>query len=295
MDTSRRKYIDLHAHTWASDGTDSPGAVIREAERLKLAAVAITDHDTIGGLAEAAEAAAGLEVEFIRGCEITAHGEYNPMHFLGLWLPEDAGKLAGLIQTQHERRAARNVLMLERLAGLGVPVTPQELDEAGRGDTRGRPHMAQVLVRRGVVASVEEAFQRFLGDGAPAYVHMAAPGPGEIVSGLKRAGATVVFAHPMLLDCPADWLADTVADLKRLGLDALETYHADYTDRQTRRCVDLAQRAGLELCGGSDYHGAVKPGLKLGFGWGGLRVPYFVLERLKAQRRAQGLPIEPTR
>jgi predicted metal-dependent phosphoesterase TrpH len=289
--SSFRKYIDLHTHTWISDGTESPSAVIRAAAKIKLSAIAITDHDTIAGLPEAARTAAELDIEFIRGCEITAHDKYTPMHFLGLWVPEDATLLTDLLQTQHERRIARNMAMLKRLAELGVPITSQELHDAGKGDNRGRPHMARALIRRKYVSSVEEAFQRFLGHNAPAYVPMYVPSPEEIVSRMKDAGITVVFAHPMLIDCPRDWLEGRIRDLKACGLDALETYHSDYTPEQTRYCVDLAQRFDLALCGGSDFHGTAKPGLKLGTGCGGLRVPYFALERLKELRSKQGFAV----
>lgn len=288
MRPARYRTVDLHTHSWISDGSDAPADIIAQAARLHLAAVALTDHDSAAGLNEAATAAAQYGIEYIRGCEITARAEYNPVHILGLWLPEETGPLTDLLRSQHARRAERNSRILARLAEHGIAISEEELHNAGKGDGRGRPHMAQILVARGIVPSIAEAFARYLGDNAPCYVPMQVPSPREIVMRLKEAGATTVIAHPMLLRCPPGWLEDFLADLARDGLDAIEAYHADHSPQQTRYCVDLAQRLSLDLSGGSDYHGSIKPGLKLATGWGGLRVPYFVLEKLKERRKRLG-------
>ena len=286
-----RRYVDLHTHSSASDGTDSPATLVHKAVDMGLAALALTDHDTSSGLNEAQKTAHKLGLEFIRGCELTSNGPYIPLHFLGFWLPEQDHGLTSLLNAQAERRRERNSHMLRKLGELGITITEQELERAGSSSATGRPHMARILFERGLVGSVGEAFQRYLGSHAPAYVRMEVPEPAQIVAALKATGATVALAHPMQIRCPGEWLSVFLRDMKDQGLDALEVYHADHSPAQVRQLVDMAQRLDLALVGGSDYHGKIKPGLLLGTGWGGLRVPLFVLEKLKELRRAQGLPV----
>lgn len=284
--------VDLHTHTRASDGTDSPAVLVRRAAGLGLAAVAVTDHDTLAGLDEAEAAGRALGVEVVRGCEISTRFGRGEAHVLGLWLPREAVRLEELqtaLAAVRERRVARNRRIAERLAALGLPVTYEAAREEAAGGVVGRPHFAALLCRLGVTATPREAFERYLGSGGSAYVPRELPEPAEAVALLSAAGATVSLAHPRLIRCaPAD-LDSLVASLVPCGLNAIEAYHSEHSAADERACVELAQRHGLLLTGGSDYHGGAKPCVELGRGKGGLRVTAAVLERLKTDRRARGL------
>ena len=287
-----RIFVDLHTHTSASDGTDSPAGMVRRAAGLRLGAVAVTDHDTLAGLAEAEAEGRARGVEVVRGCEISTRLGQSEVHILGLWVPREAERLKPLetaLARVREGRAARNHLIAERLADLGLPVTYEAARELAKGEVLGRPHFAALLCRLGITATPREAFDRYLGAGGAAYVPRELPEPAEAVAWLSAAGATVCLAHPRLVRCAPEALEDLVASLVPHGLNAIEAYHSEHSSADERACVGLARRHGLLLSGGSDYHGAAKPGVELGRGRGGLRVTAAVLERLRADRRARGL------
>lgn len=283
--------IDLHTHTLASDGTDSPAQLVRRAKDLGLAAVAITDHDTVAGLAEAEKQGQALGLEVIRGCEISARGEDNEMHILGLWLPSDTTVLEQSLLRLREHRHERNVIIVAKLQALGLDISYEEVQAASQGEAVGRPHIAAVLLRKGFVQNWQEAFTRYLGYKGQAYVPKEILSPEQAVNLLAGMGATVSLAHPCLSVSSREAVENLVRNLKGFGLNAIEAYHSDHSQAEQRFCVDLATRYGLALTGGSDYHGTSKPRISLGSGYGGLRVPMFVLDSLKAQRRRLGLDV----
>ncbi len=280
------RFVDLHTHTTASDGTDSPGELVRKAASLKLAAVAVTDHDTVSGLDEAEAAGREYGVEIIRGCELGVQGQYGEIHLLGLWLPKHSPALDAELARLRRHREERNLQILERLRTLGIHIDYQEvLDEAG-GESVGRPHIARVLQNRGIVSGFAQAFQLYLGYTGAAYVPRTLLTPEEGVGMMANLGALVSFAHPMLIRCPPSWFDEILPRLKEAGLGAIEAYHSEYSARDERFCVELAARYGLGLSGGSDYHGTAKPGVMLGRGKGGLRMTVALLDALKARRPA---------
>ncbi|MCH5276463.1 MAG: PHP domain-containing protein [Desulfovibrionaceae bacterium] len=288
----KKIFVDLHTHTNASDGTDSPADMVRRAAALGLGAVAVTDHDTLAGLDEAEAAGRALGVDVVRGCEISTRFGQSEVHIVGLWLPREAGRLEPLkanLAAVRAGRAARNRRMAGRLAELGLPVTYEAVRELAAGGVVGRPHFAALLCRLGVTATPREAFDRYLGSGGAAYVPRHLPEPAEAVAWLNAAGATVCLAHPRLIRCAPEALDDLVASLVPCGLNAIEAYHSEHSAADVRACVGLARRHGLLLSGGSDYHGAAKPGVELGRGRGGLRVTSAILESLRAARHARGL------
>lgn len=284
-------FVDLHTHTTASDGSDTPAELVRKAAERGLLAVAITDHDTVSGLDEAEEVGARLGVEVIRGCELSVTSPYGEVHILGLWLPKDVVELESRLRDLREKRDTRNNQILERLRDLGVPLRLEDVLAESLGETVGRPHIAKALLRHGYVRSHQEAFARYLGNNGAAYVARVVLTPEDGVRLLTGLGATVSIAHPMLIRCSREWLDDTVADLTSFGLGAIEAYHSEHSLGDERVCADLAARHGLGVSGGSDYHGAAKPHIVLGRGKGGLRVTEAVLQRLKDRRRAAGLPV----
>ncbi len=284
-------FIDLHVHTTASDGSDSPTNLIRKAAEAGLSAVAITDHDTIAGVEEAQAAGRELGVEVIPGCELSVSSEYGEIHILGLWLPHHSDKLNARLAELRLRRNERNERILERLAALGMPLEMKDVKAFSSGEAIGRPHIARAMAARGYAADLHEAMSRFLAAGKPAYVPKAHLTPEEGVAFLRGFGATVSLAHIMLLRCPEKWRANLVASLVHSGMDAIEAYHSEFSARDERICIGFANQHGLVITGGSDYHGISKPYIRIGRGKGGLRVTGAVLDRLKAHRRSLGLPV----
>ena len=284
-------FIDLHTHTTASDGSDSPADLVRKAAEARLAAIAITDHDTISGVEEAQEAGRALGVEVIPGCELSVSSEYGEVHILGLWLPHRSDTLKARLAELRQRRDERNEHILERLAALGMPLTMEEVKAFSSGEALGRPHIARAMAARGYAPDLQTAMSQYLATGKPAYVPKAPFTPEEGVALLLEFGATVSLAHIMLLRCPEDWRADLVARLARCGMDAIEAYHSEFSARDERTCIGFANQHGLAITGGSDYHGTSKPHIRIGRGKGGLRVTCAILDRLKAHRRSLGLPV----
>ena len=284
-------FVDLHTHSTASDGTDSPTALVDKAAGFGLAAVALTDHDTVSGLDEAAEAGKKHAIEVVRGCEIAVNTPHGEAHILGLWLPENLPTLGPALENIRRSRQQRNRLMIDKLSAAGLPVSHEELQSIAGGESVGRLHIARLLVKKKLVRSLPEVFATLLGKEQPMYVPRELPSPEQGLAMLQAEGATTVFAHPMLLRAPEDWLDDFTADLARLGLDALEAYHADHAPEAIRRSLDLAERHGLALSGGSDYHGEARAGVRPGRGRGGLRVPVAIMEKLKTLRRKKNLPV----
>jgi predicted metal-dependent phosphoesterase TrpH len=187
-------------------------------------------------------------------------------------------------------REDRNLLILEKLAEHGFPLSMEEvLAEAG-GETVARPHIAKALVRKGYAASIHDVFSTMLGCSKPMYVPRVLPSPAEVMAMAENEGATTVFAHPMLLRAPYEWLNDFISELSSLGLDALEAWHSEQDAAQTRSCIRLAEKHKLALSGGSDYHGSCKPHVALGTGRGNVNVPYSILEKLLKLRKIKKLP-----
>ncbi len=314
------RLVDLHTHTTASDGTDSPSEVVRKAAQAGLLAVAITDHDTVAGHKEAFEAGSKHHIEVIGGCELstnyhvqTAQALHAPqtqgapqapsrpdgysVHILGLWLPKDESLYADYFLNLQASRTQRNKKILDKLQSLGINISYDDVlrqtkEKYGDVKSIGRPHIASALFQGGYIAEEHDAYERYIGLGKPAYVARQGISPHEAVRFLASIGATVSIAHPMMIPCSAEELHDLVADLKAAGLHAIEAYHSSHSQLHVRHCVELAALHGLALSGGSDYHGTAKPKIKLGSGKGGLRVAWHVLEALKEQRRQLGLPVD---
>ncbi|MDR1125065.1 MAG: PHP domain-containing protein [Deltaproteobacteria bacterium] len=278
-----RPYVDLHTHSTASDGSLAPGELVRQAAREKITILALTDHDTTAGLDEAEAEAGQRGIEFVRGCELSSQTPYGHADFIGLWLPRDIPAFEEKLAWMREARARRNAIMLEKLDELGLHLG-FDPDAFPNLKSLGRPQIAVQMARRGYVKTPQEAFNRYIGRDRPAYVPKEACSPEEAVQMLHAAGAVTVFAHPMLLQCPPDWREELVKRLIPHGLDALEAYHSEHGNESVRRVLELADRCKLLLSGGSDFHGASKPSIRLGRGKGGFRVPEYVLDGLRSRR-----------
>ena len=277
--------VDLHTHSTASDGTDTPTELVRKAAALGLSALALTDHDTMAGLPEARAAAQNIGLELVPGCELSTMTPYGELHFLAFWPAETPQTLAAL-EVQNQNRCRRNLEILQRLAVLGIHIDEQAFAAEAKGDVVGRPHIAAALLRLGVVKNRPEAFFRFLGKDGAAYVPRELLSPLDGLQLLRSLNAVTALAHPLMLRAPLSWLRQCVGELAAAGLDALEAYHPEHNSNQVRQVVDLAAHHGMLLCGGSDYHGTNKPSVALGVGKGGLRVPGYLLDKLKERRAA---------
>jgi len=282
--------VDLHTHSTASDGTCAPGEVVRLANEMGLEAVALTDHDTLGGLNEARAAAAGLAIEFVPGVELSVRNAPRTVDILGLWLPERPGRLEKALAWLIERRGERNAEMVEKLAKLGLPVTMEELLAQTEG-TVGRPHIANLLREKGCVGSLNEAFDRYIGRQGAAYVPKVSLAAEEAVELLKSEGATVILAHPAIYDFSISQTEELVRRLMDHGLDGIEAIYTEHAANKIREYTCLAERLGLAISGGSDFHGATKPDIRLGVGKGNLRVHRKIMDDLKERRARQGLPV----
>ncbi|GED34181.1 PHP domain-containing protein [Brevibacillus centrosporus] len=245
-------HADLHTHTKASDGTCDPAENVRLAKEAGLAAVAITDHDTVAGVPSARKAAEELGIEVIPGIEVSSVGRGQDIHVLGYFVPyEDEAfqeRLVSLRETRHER----NQLLIARLQELGIPITLENVYRRKQGTDKniGRPHIAEELIELGVVASIDEAFAKYLGKEGAAYVNPPRITPQQAITLIKDAGGAAVLAHPGLYD--AD---DLVEELIAFGLDGIEVNHPDNDPDQRARYTAWANEHGLVITGGSDFHG----------------------------------------
>jgi 3',5'-nucleoside bisphosphate phosphatase len=247
---------DLHAHTTASDGTESAGRVVARAAAAGLRVLAVTDHDTVGAVSDAVMAARGVGITVVPGVELSSRHRGGDAHVLGLFVPhDDPGFLAALA----ERRAGRLAAVAEsvrRLQALGVPITLDDVRREARGDAVGRPHIARAMVRAGVVRTMEEAFTpRFIADGGAAHVPSRPEPPEEAIRFLRRFGAAPVLAHPGSFGSGESLGEANVAALAAAGLVGLEVYHPAHDALQRARYAALAARYGLVATGGSDWHG----------------------------------------
>ncbi len=284
--------IDLHTHSTASDGTDSPAELVGKAAQLQLGTLALTDHDTLDGLDEAEEAATTHGIRFIRGCELAVAYGGDELHLLAYWVPRASSALDAFIAGQHQRRRQRNQDMVARLVELGLDICMEDVVAVAGQGTVGRPHIAVVLKEKGYVATTTEAFERYIGRRGCAFVPRDLCSPQEGLSLMAGEGATMVLAHPCLsLDAPRSGWDALLRDLCRWGLSGIEAYHSAHSHTSVRLCVELAARHNLVLTGGSDYHGAAKPGVRLGVGSVNMRLHNLLLEKLQARRLSDGLPL----
>lgn len=283
--------IDLHTHTTASDGTYTPRELVALAVRQGLRALAVTDHDTLQGLPEACAAGHDLGLEVIPGCELSVHFPRGSMHILGLWLPANPQHLQAKLDHLTELRKHRNEAIIANLNAAGIPVTYAELTDIATGGTIGRPHIAQLLVRKGVARDLPEAFAQWLRPGTKGYAPKAKLEPQEAIALLKGEGATVILAHPCTLKLDDGDLEGAIRTLKDLGLDGVEVIYSMHSQAQTNAYAALCDKLDLLHSAGSDFHGENKPNIRLGKGKGGLRASYTLVERMKTHRQRCGLPI----
>lgn len=276
--------IDLHTHSTASDGTESPTRVVEMAAAHRLTALALTDHDTLQGVPEARAAASEHGIELVPGTELSVEYARGGMHLVVLWLEPGPGPLQDRLEALQGGRDHRNRLIVSRLAELGLPLTYEEVEAEAGGGSVGRPHIASVMVGKGYVPSIADAFELWLAAGRPAYVGRLRLTPEEAIRLARQSGGVPILAHPHTLGIDrAEEMAALLTRLVDAGLVGMEAHYAGYHRHEREGYAHLARRFGLIPSGGSDYHGDYKPGLEVGVGFGDLEVADTVLEELRTR------------
>jgi predicted metal-dependent phosphoesterase TrpH len=272
--------IDLHIHSTASDGTLTPHEILSLACRLKLGAIAITDHDTLAGSRELLAEEIHSDLHVLSGVEISAaappmYPRRGSFHLLGYGIDLDHAELNRTLERLQGARQDRNPKIIRRLNDLGFALTLEEaVVLAGGREGLGRPHLARLMKQKGYVASIEEAFDHYLGHGKPAYVDKFRVECADALRLIRDAGGIPVLAHPgVTLEADTD-LDHLLAGLVAMGLGGVEVYYPMHSDAQTRRFAAATTRHGLLMTGGSDFHGSLKPEIQLGVGYGDLAVPF---------------------
>lgn len=272
-------WVDLHMHTTASDGLCTPTEVVQMAHKLELAAIAITDHDTVAGIEEAQFMAEKLHLEVVPGVEISTREQGKEIHVLGYFIDVQDKSFTAFLSRQRNVRQQRNEMVIEKLRSLGIAITMDEVLRKKKSKTRqinvGRPHIAEVLIDKGVVRSMDEAFEKYLGEGGMAYSTPPRITPAEAIKHIREAGGVPVLAHPGLYG--DDQLVEKII---QEGLVGIEVYHPDHTQRMERIYQQLAKKHNLIITGGSDFHGE-REGVMYHGAIGSRRVAYNQLQALK--------------
>ena len=289
--------IDLHNHSTRSDGTLTPAELIRYAAQKGLAAIALTDHDTIDGIEEAVQAARSLSSqdpdalvpEVIPGVELSTEYRGKDIHIVGLFIDWQNREFADRLRGFADARIYRNRKMCSLLTENGCPVSYEDLEAAFPDTVITRAHFAQYLLDRGMISSIDEAFRKLIGDDCPCFVPREKITPHDAVRFLLRFGGVPILAHPLQYKMSETELDALVASLTGLGLDGIEVYYSTHRQADTANLSRIAEKYGLLLSGGSDFHGTRKQNLDLGTGYGHLYVPDTILPpiRERALKRRQ--------
>ncbi len=271
--------IELHCHTTSSDGTLSPTELVERAVGRKIGHLAITDHDTVGGLAEARQAA-GDRLELISGIEVSSYYHHREVHVLGYFFDAEDSRLLEFLEAMQNARKTRMQQMLDRLAAMKIQISLEEVMQQAEGDSVGRPHLADAMVARKLVVDRQHAFEAYLGNGGPIYVPRRTVTVTEAIDMLKSCGAAVVLAHPGLLYSRA-----MAAELLELPFDGVEVWHPAHQKKDQKRFLRMARSREKIPTGGSDFH---EPGSSARPELGSMRVPPETVEMLRqAARRSQ--------
>lgn len=278
-------FVDLHAHSLASDGTLSPGEVVRLAHESDLSAMALTDHDTTAGLAEASDVARQLGIDFLNGIEISCMYPYpGTMHLLGYGIDPNSSKLQSTLRQLVDERDRRNEKIVKKLNQQGIRVSLERVIELAGGDVVGRPHIAQAMTEIGAVKSTTQAFSKFLGPDGSAYVDKERLTARQAIDLVHEVGGVISLAHPVQLRKQnRAQLRDEIKNLADIGLDAVEVIHSDHPESVVVMLDDWADRFGLLKTGGSDFHGANKRHIKIGFAQNRRRIPRKYFEAIRAR------------
>ena len=283
--------IDLHVHSTCSDGTYTPTELVDYAMEKGLAAFALTDHDSVDGLEEAIQYADRLRAErasvpeVVPGVELSSEYHGQDIHVVGLYIDYHDHVFLSKIRDFVESRTSRNQKMCALLTQAGIPITYEELLTAYPDSVITRAHYAGYMLEKGYVKNRQEAFERYVGDHAPCYIPREKITPAQAVELIRQAGGAPVLAHPILYHISEEHLDELVRELKEFGLMGIEAVYSTYSPADERQIRGLAKKYDLLISGGSDFHGANKPGLDLGTGFGKLFIPMELLWEFKKTLR----------
>lgn len=282
------KTVDLHVHSNKSDGSFSPEELVSYALEKGLSAFALSDHDTTEGIEAAVNAAKGTGLEVIPAIEFSTEYEGKDIHILGLYIDHSGKEFKKYLKDFQDSRDLRNRKMCKKLTEHGIPVTYEEMCAYFPGSVLTRAHYAKYMWEKGYVKSMSEAFDRYIGDHAPCFLPREKVTPMQAVKLILKAGGVPILAHPVLYHLSDERLDKLVAQLKEAGLVGIEAIYSTYNASEERQMRMLADKYGLLISGGSDFHGTTKPNLDLGCGYGKLCIPYEILQTIKDYRRKNG-------
>lgn len=275
--SQRLSKVDLHIHSTTSDGVLTPSEVVCLALEREMNVIALTDHDTLGGVAEAQQAAASTRLEVIAGVEVSSEGEWGDLHILGYYVDPENGPLQDMMQAMQNARLGRARKMVQRLGKLGMPLEWEEVQALAGGESVGRPHVARALLNRGYVVTLQDAFDRFLANGGPAYVPRLKLTPSQVIQAIVEAGGVAALAHPGHYWTALELLSEFVG----YGMRGLEVYYPNHSPAEIEVLLRLCREHGLIATGGSDFHG---PGFEEGAPLGSVYVPPECVAQLREAR-----------
>lgn len=275
--------IDLHVHSTFSDGSLTPEELVELASKADLTAMALTDHDGMLGIDRFMVACQQYGIRGIPGVEISIELSGGTMHMLGYFIDHHNIRMREALTRMRRGREERNHFILERLKGLGMPLTWNEVASLAKEDVVGRPHFAQAMITKGYVKKKDEAFDNYLGKGKPAYVERDRFTVEESIELIRDAGGVPILAHPYTLNMGRRRMREFLAELAAKGLQGIEAYYSEHSHEQHRFCLNMARDLGWVVTGGSDFHGAMNPHIHLGLGFGSLAIPDELVELLYAR------------
>ncbi|MCQ9208048.1 MAG: PHP domain-containing protein [Omnitrophica bacterium] len=269
------KYADLHIHTKFSDGSFTPEQVIEQAQQLGLSCVAITDHDEVAGIGPAIKCASDFDLEVIPGVELSVEIDSNEVHILGYFIDWQQRWFQDKLKTICQVRKTRALTIIERLKAQGINLAPDELLQEAEPGSVGRLHIARMLEKHGFVHSTQEAFNKYIGNGRLCYVKKFKLSPAEAIEMIRRLKGVAVLAHPYHIANSEQLINEFV----QLGLRGIEAHYPEHDKATSEYYQNLAQKHGLLITGGSDYHGLGKAGAQMG----DVKIPYDLVEQLKKE------------
>ena len=258
--------IDLHMHSTFSDGTLTPTQLVERAKKNNIEVMAITDHDNIDGLEEGRKEAEKKEIIFVNGIEVSANFLDKDIHILGYFLNLEDKEFLDWLKNLQGKRHNRTLKILKKLSTLGIEISLDEVKEEALGNVIGRPHIAKMIIKKGFASTMDEVFDRYLGDGKPAYIPKVGVDMVEVVKKLKANEAIVILAHPHLISHSDDTVVNIIDMLVENKLDGLELYYPNIDPKKRKKLLKIAKTRGLLLTGGSDFHGLNRPGIDIGSG-----------------------------
>lgn len=274
------KLIDLHTHSTCSDGSMSPRELVRHAANKGLAAIALSDHDSVSGVKDAMDEGKKVGVEVVPAIELSVQSE-TETHILGYYIDIDHPLLKEALDSVMDARNRRTLNTCQKLNDLGFNVTMEEAYSIAPSGLIGRAHFARIMMEKGYISSVKEGFDKWLGVGKPAYDGSQALTARQAVELIKNIGGYSYVAHPHLIRISDDELRAFLTDLKKYGLCGIEGYYNEYTPEMQEKFQSMAKELGLKISGGTDFHAKMKPHIEIGIGQGNMKIPYSVLENIR--------------